>query len=140
MSPRRDASHGSRSTIEVPILGTIAAGIPLLAEEQLESTIAIDESLLADRGTMFGLRVQGHSMIEAGIYQRDIIIAREQSTAENGDIIVALLSDEATVKRFVVKKGMFYLKPENKLMDAIEVSRRKDFKILGKVIACWRRL
>jgi repressor LexA len=138
--PVRGKLHPSRTTIEVPILGRISAGAPRLAEQDLDSSIVIDGSLLAGRGRLFALRVQGESMIEAGIYQGDMIIARQQSTAESGEIIVALLSDEATVKRFIINRRLFYLKPENKQMDLIDVSGRKDFKILGKVIACWRNL
>ena len=103
-------------TLSIPILGRISAGLPLLAEEHIEEIIQIDTNLLPNttsgRG-LFGLRVSGESMIDKGIMDRDIIIARQQNTALPGDIVVALVDDEATVKSFSVSTTHIELRPAN---------------------------
>ena len=128
------------NTISVPLVGRISAGAPILAEENIETTIAIDESLVRGRGKLFALNVQGDSMIRAGIYNGDIVVVRQQSTAQDGEIVVALVGDEATVKRFSIKNGVIALKPENEAMQPIIVSHGEGFKILGKVIATLRKI
>ncbi len=128
------------STIDVPLVGRISAGAPLLADQNIETTIAVDESLIRGRGKLFALRVHGDSMIKAGICHGDIVIARQQSEAENGEIIVALLDEGATVKRFLLKGRNIILKPENDAIQPIVVFKEDDFKILGKVIATLRKL
>lgn len=128
------------STVAVPLVGRISAGSPLLAEENIETTIAVDKYLVHRYGRLFALKVHGDSMINAGIYDGDIVIAHQQSMAENGDIVIALLGDEATVKRFFRKSGMIILQPENDIMRPIKVLQMEDFRILGKVVATLHRI
>lgn len=127
-------------TIDVPLVGRISAGLPLLAEENVERTIVLDKSLLRQHGKLFALQVNGNSMIKAGICHGDLLIARQQPTAEDGDIIIALLGDEATVKRFSKKGEMITLLPENDSMLPIKIFEREDFLILGKAVAALRNL
>ncbi|MEK7447898.1 MAG: transcriptional repressor LexA, partial [Planctomycetota bacterium] len=94
----------SRS-FEIPIIGRIAAGVPILAEENIEGTITVDRNLVRNPDKVFALKVQGNSMINAGINDGDIILVREQSIAENGDLVAVLIDNEATVKRFYLEKG-----------------------------------
>jgi repressor LexA len=132
--------NGQPNTISVPLVGRISAGSPLLAEENIETTIAVDKYLVQRYGRLFALKVHGESMIKAGIYHGDIVIAHQQSMAENGDIVIALLGDEATVKRFHHKNRSVILQPENDAMAPIKVAEREDFRILGKVVATLRRI
>jgi len=128
------------STIPVPLIGRVAAGLPVFAEENYEGTISVDRSLVGRATRLFALHVRGNSMIKAGIYDGDIAIAQQQSVAEHGDIVIALLGDEATVKRFCRKKRTIVLKPENDKMELIRVNEESDFRILGKVIATLHRI
>jgi repressor LexA len=128
------------STVSVPLIGRVTAGLPVLAEENFEGTISVDRSLVGRATKLFALHVQGDSMIKAGIYDGDIAIAQQQSVADHGDIVIALLGDEATVKRFYRKKKVIILQPENNTMQPIRISEGCDFKILGKVIATLRRI
>ena len=128
------------STVSVPLIGRVTAGLPVLAEENYEGTISVDRSLVGRATRLFALHVRGDSMIRAGIYDGDIAIAQEQSVADHGDIVIALLGDEATVKRFYRKKKVIILKPENDTMQLMRVSEGSDFKILGKVIATLHRV
>lgn len=128
------------NTISVPLVGRISAGAPLLADENIETTIAVDESLVRGRGKLFALRVRGDSMIKAGICHGDIVIVRQQLTAQHGDIVVALLGDEATVKRFLVKGNDVILQPENDAMEPTMISDNTAFKISGKVVATLRKI
>jgi len=120
----------------VPIVGSVAAGQPILATENIEEYMPLPQSLVHDDET-FLLKVAGDSMIEAGILNGDLIIVRRQETADNGDIVVALLDTEttATVKRFFKEDGHFRLQPENSTMDPIIVD---DVHIAGKVIGLLR--
>ncbi|MEY8352636.1 transcriptional repressor LexA [Lachnospiraceae bacterium 54-53] len=120
--------------IKVPLLGTVAAGQPLYAEQNIESYYPIPASVLNNKET-FMLNVHGDSMINANILNGDKIIVNVESTAENGDIVVALIEDSATVKRFY-KEGWYYrLQPENDTMEPIIV---EQVRILGKVIGVMR--
>lgn len=127
------------STVTVPLIGRVAAGSPILAEENIEGMISVDRSLVHRATKLFALRVHGDSMIKAGIYNGDIVIAQQQPVAENGDIIIALLGDEATVKRFYRKNKVILLRPENDTMQPIKINGQ-DFRILGKVVATLRRM
>jgi len=120
----------------VPLVGRVAAGVPILAEENIEETLPLPAELAGD-GEHFVLRVRGDSMIEAGILNDDYIVVRKQPDARNGDIVVALVEDEATVKRFYKENGHFRLQPENSAMSPIIV---RDVVILGKVVSLMRRL
>ncbi len=119
----------------VPIVGTINAGMPIFAVENLEGYCPIPEEFNAT-GTEFALKVKGDSMINAGIYDKDIIIVKQQSDAFNGQIVVALIDDSATVKRFYKKAGKIILHPEN---DAMEDMIFDDVIILGVVKGLMRK-
>jgi repressor LexA len=131
----------SLDTLEIPVLGRVAAGAPILAEEHVESTVHVDRSLIPSSGTVFALRVQGDSMIGAGILDGDIVIARQQETADRGDIVVALIDDEATVKRFDHGPDGVRLLPENPDYAPIEVNGEDgvEFRIAGRVVGLMRR-
>jgi len=128
------------STVSVPLIGRVTAGLPVLADENFEGTISVDRSLVGRATRLFALHVRGDSMIKAGIYDGDIAIAQQQSVAVHRDIVIALLGDEATVKRFYLKKKVIILQPENDVMQPLKVSEGSDFKILGKVIATLHRI
>lgn len=123
-----------REVVNVPLIGTVAAGQPLLAEENIETYFPVPVELLPNAQT-FMLRVKGESMINAGIFDSDQIIVAEQDTAHNGEIVVALVDDSATVKRFYKEKGHYRLQPENDAMEPIIVD---DVKIIGKVVGLLR--
>lgn len=120
---------------QIPVIGRVAAGLPILAEENTEEVIAVPEEFVGT-GEHFILRVRGESMIKAGILSDDYIVVRKQPDANNGDIVVALVEDEATVKRFYKENGYFRLQPENDAMIPIIVP---SVTILGKVVSLLRR-
>lgn len=128
--------------VEVPVVGRVAAGLPILAEQNVVDTVRIDKMLVRGGKDVFALRVQGESMIEAGIHDADYIFVRKQPTASRGDIVVALLGDEATVKYYYPEKEHVRLQPANSAMAPIYV-RASDFKqsmILGVVVGVYRKL
>lgn len=128
--------------MEIPILGRVAAGLPLLAEENVIDTVHVDRMMVRGGRDVFGLRVQGDSMIEAGILSGDYIFVRHQPTAERGDIVVALIGDEATVKYYYPERDYIRFQPANSQMAPILV-RASDFKptmLLGKVVGVYRKL
>lgn len=124
-----------RNVVNVPVVGTVAAGTPLLAVENIENYFPIPSEYLPDK-KIFMLKVKGSSMINAGILDGDCVIVAQQSSADNGDIVVALIDDSATVKTFYKENGYFRLQPENDNMDPIIVRGHLD--ILGKVIGVIR--
>ncbi|CDE43258.1 lexA repressor [Clostridium sp. CAG:411] len=124
-----------REIVNVPIVGTVAAGQPILATENIESYFPLLSEDVPS-GETFMLRVKGDSMINVGIFDGDQILIKKQPVAENGDIIVALIDDSATVKTYYKENGHFRLQPENDRMDPIIVS---DLTILGKVVGLYRR-
>lgn len=126
----------NRQIINVPVVGKVTAGTPILAVENLEGHFPIAADLLPDQN-VFMLRIQGESMINSGIYDGDFVFVRQQSHASDGDIVVALIEDEATVKRFYKENGYIRLQPENELMSPILV---EDPVILGKVVGLFRRI
>lgn len=128
--------------IDVQILGRVAAGLPLFAEEQVVDTVRIDRGLLKGGREVFGLRVQGDSMIDAGILSGDYIFVKKQITAQRGDIVVALIGDEATVKHYYPEKDYVRFQPANRTMAPILV-RAVDFRatmLLGVVVGVFRRM
>lgn len=128
--------------VEIPVLGRVAAGLPLLAEENVVDTVKVDRMMVKGGRDVFGLRVQGDSMIEAGILSGDYIFVRKQSTADRGEIVVALIGDEATVKHYYPEKDYVRFQPANSQMAPILV-RATDFKstmLLGKVVGLYRRM
>lgn len=124
-----------RELVNIPIVGTVTAGQPILAVENIEGYFPLLSEDIP-KGESFMLAVKGESMINAGILDGDHIIIRKQSTAENGEMVVALLGDSVTVKRFYKEDGHFRLQPENDFMEPIIVD---NVEILGKVIGLYRR-
>lgn len=121
---------------QLPVVGRVAAGQPILAEESIEDFMALPLDFIGD-GEHFVLRVRGDSMIQAGIFHDDYIVVRKQQHANNGEIVVALVEDEATVKRFFKENGHFRLQPENDTMEPIIVPA---VTILGKVTSLLRKM
>jgi len=147
---RRDAAHSRaieivddmfnlsrREVVNVPMVGSVAAGQPILAVENIENYFPIPSEFMPNEQT-FMLRVKGESMINAGILDGDLILVRQQQTARNGDMVVALVDDSATVKTFYKENGYFRLQPENDTMDPILI--HGELRILGKVIGVFRFL
>ena len=128
----------SRGMFSVPLLGHITAGLPMLAEEQIEDWLNLPTSLVRGRKDVFLLKVQGMSMKDAGILSGDLVLVKQQKIAELNDIVVALLDDEATVKRLVKRDGKFFLKAENK--DYPNIYPEHEWSIQGKVIGVIRRM
>ena len=124
-----------REVVNVPIVGTVAAGQPLLAVENIEGYFPIPAEFMPNEQS-FMLKVKGESMVNAGIFDGDQVLVRKQSTAEDGDIVVALIEDGATVKTFHKEKGYYRLQPENDAMDPIIV--QGELQILGKVFGVFR--
>ncbi|TWI59348.1 transcriptional repressor LexA [Halalkalibacter nanhaiisediminis] len=126
-----------KKTTYVPIIGKVTAGVPITAIENVEDYLPLPEHLVSNEQT-YVLVIQGESMIEAGIFDGDMVIVRQQQTANNGDIIVAMTEDnEATVKRFFREKDYIRLQPENSTMDPILL---KDVTVLGKVVGVFRTI
>ncbi len=120
----------------VPLVGEVAAGSPILATENIETSYPLPKEMVKE-SDCFLLRIRGESMIEAGILPGDLVLVRRQNAADNGDIVVALIEDEATVKRFFKEKNQVRLQPENSIMEPIFT---KDVNILGKVIGLLRTI
>ena len=128
----------SRGMFAVPLIGRVTAGLPMLAEEQIEDWLNLPTTLVRGRKDVFLLRVQGMSMKDAGILDKDLVLVKQQKIADINDIVVALLEDEATVKRLVKKDSGFYLKAENK--EYPNIYPEHEWSIQGKVIGVIRRL
>lgn len=129
-----------REMVNIPVVGTVAAGVPILATENIETYIPMPTEMLPNPSNhkFFILNVKGDSMINCGILNGDQIIVEQQETAANGEIIVALVEDSATVKRFYKEDNQIRLQPENDTMDPIIVPSGEDVSILGKVIGLMR--
>ena len=134
---RANRESGSGS-VEVPVVGRIPAGLPIEAIEHRFGTVPVSEALLRGHGG-YALKVEGQSMIEAGILDGDYVIVRKQETADDGDIVVALIDTEATLKRFYRENDGVRLEPANRQMAPVRI-RSGDFKIQGKVVAVQRAL
>ncbi|MDL2206806.1 transcriptional repressor LexA [Eubacteriales bacterium OttesenSCG-928-N13] len=119
----------------VPLVGRVTAGVPILAEQNIEDYMVLPQDLLG-HDDVFALRVEGESMINAGILDGDFVVVRQQEDAENGEIVVAMIEDEATVKRIYKEKKHIRLQPENSSMDPIFAD---NVDVLGKVVALVRR-
>lgn len=126
----------SKKTVDIPIVGKVTAGAPILAVENIEDTYPVPADMVEGHD-VFILKIQGESMIDAGILDGDLVLVQEQKNATNGDIVVALLEDEATVKRFYREKNVIRLQPENQFMEPIY---SKNVLILGKVIGLYRKI
>ncbi|MBQ1950958.1 MAG: transcriptional repressor LexA [Clostridia bacterium] len=119
----------------VPLLGKVTAGVPILAVEEVEDYVPFSGGSHFQPGELFALRVSGTSMLGAGILDKDVVIVQRTNSAQNGDVVVALLEDEATVKRLFIEKDHIRLQPEN---DAFEPILVKEVTILGKVVSLVR--
>ncbi|MBQ8619785.1 MAG: transcriptional repressor LexA [Clostridia bacterium] len=133
---KSSAVEAESTVCQLPIVGRVAAGQPILAEESVEDYMALPVEFIGE-GEHFVLRVRGDSMIQAGIFHDDFIVVRKQQHANNGEIVVALVEDEATVKRFFKENGHFRLQPENDAMEPIIVP---SVTILGKVTSLLRKM
>jgi repressor LexA len=138
-------TRGARPTgrlVEVPIVGRVAAGQPILAQERIEDTVQVDSFLLGTNKRVYGLRVQGDSMIGDGILPGDYVFVKKQLSAEDGEIVVAMIDDEATIKRVYFEGDRVRFQPSNPRMAPIYV-RESDFRstmILGVVVGVYRKL
>jgi len=130
-----DASS-RKEMINIPIIGKVTAGMPILAVENIEDTFPLPIEYIHSNNELFMLRISGESMIDAGIMDGDLAIIEQTSTAKNGDIVVALIGEDATIKRFFKEKGHYRLQPENKNMTAIIVP---DCTIIGKLAGLYRK-
>jgi repressor LexA len=130
-----DPDRAAPVTVGVPVLGDIAAGTPILAEQNSDEVLPLPRDLVG-RGTLFGLRVRGDSMIDAAICDGDIVVVKQQPEAYNGDIVAAMIDDEATVKVYRRRGGHVMLEPRNPAYDTIPGDRAQ---VLGKVVSVLRR-
>ena len=128
--------YTSKEMVDVPIVGKVTAGMPILAVENVEDTFPLPIDFVGNSET-FMLKVRGDSMIDAGILDGDMVLVKKQNTAENGDIVVALIEDESTFKKFYKEKGFIRLQPQNQFMQPILVP---TCTILGKVAGVFRKL
>ena len=133
--PAETSGFTNANVIMVPVIGYIAAGVPISAIENLDGYVGFLPTNGRNDDNLFALRVKGDSMIDAGIFDGDIVIVKQTSTAENGDIVAAMVDGEATVKRFYKEKGHFRLQPENPAMEPIIVP---EVDILGIVVSSIR--
>lgn len=132
---RIEDNNGNDKKYHVPILGQVAAGMPILTAENFEGYITYHSQKIYEKNSLFALRVKGESMIDIGILDGDIVIVEKRTYAENGEIVVAMIEDEATVKRFYKEEGRYRLQPENQTMEPIYTN---EVSILGKVVALLR--
>jgi repressor LexA len=136
------AARASARLVEIPIVGRVAAGQPILAQERIEDTVQVDSFLLGTNKKVYGLRVQGDSMIGDGILPGDYVFVKKQLDADDGEIVVAMIDDEATVKRVYFEGDRVRFQPSNPRMAPIYV-RQSDFRstmILGVVVGIYRKL
>ena len=137
--PDSGAIVDRRPVRHVPLVGDVAAGTGTLAAENIEETMPLPEDLTGD-GQLFMLRVRGDSMIDAGIFERDYVVVRQQDSADNGDIVVAgIPGEEATVKTFLSKRGKIILRPANEVLEDM-VFDPAEITVYGKVVTVLRRL
>ncbi len=134
----KTGNNATYGTINIPIVGRVVAGYPVLSEENIEGYLNLDKQLFKSGYSLFALRVWGDSMVEAGILEGDIVLVNKQNTANNGEIVVAMVDGEATLKRFKRLKDEILLIPENKNYSIIRVNFQKDFSIIGKVVSLFR--
>ncbi|HEY5090811.1 MAG TPA: transcriptional repressor LexA [Polyangia bacterium] len=136
------ASGQDDDFVEVPLVGRVAAGVPLLAVENVEDTVRVDRFFIGQTREVFALRVKGESMIEDGIFDGDYIFVRKQLQASRGDIVVAMINDEATVKRYYPEGDNIRFQPANAAMQPIIVRKRdwKSVNLIGLVVGVYRKM
>jgi len=130
-----EKDHGFR---KIPVVGRVAAGSHILAEENIDGNIVIDSSFTKMADDCFALKVKGDSMVNAGIFEGDVVVVSSKREPVNGDIVVALINDEATVKTYENKNGKIRLIPQNDLYQPIEILNNQEFKLAGKVVGVVR--
>ena len=128
----------SANEVQIPLIGRVAAGFPILSEENVERYVPVPRALIKREGRYFALKVQGDSMINAGIQEDDLLVVNSTNRARNKDIVVALVGDEVTVKRFVSEKGKTYLKAENPAYQ--DIYPKGEWSIQGKVVGLIREI
>ncbi len=133
----KEGYYTTREMVDVPVVGRVTAGQPILAVENITDTFPLPVDFVQNSDA-FMLRIQGESMVEAGILDKDFVLVRQQPSANNGDIVVALIGDEATCKTFYREKDYIRLQPQNSSMEPIIV--KDELSILGKVIGVFRRM
>jgi len=139
-TPARAPDAPKPDLVAIPLIGRVAAGAPILAEENIEDTLYLDKFFVRE-GDLFALQVKGNSMINAGIFDGDYVFVRQQPIANRGEIVVALIGEEATVKTFYPENGHIRLQPENDQMQPIIVRHGDpDIRIVGKVAAVLRKM
>ncbi len=140
VSNRARGGFRTQATMAVPVVGRVAAGSPIMAEENYAGAIHIDSTMMPHDGPIFALVVTGNSMIDDGIFDGDYVFVRQQSTARNGEVVVALVDGEATVKRFYQEGNQVRLEPANVQMKPILVDPTHNFQLVGLVCGVYRRL
>ncbi len=133
-----DYAPGNKNEINVPLIGRVAAGFPILAQENVERYIPIPRAMIKAEGRYFALKVRGDSMINAGIFEEDLVVVNSTNAAHNKEIVVALIGDEVTVKRLIRSNGKIYLKAENPAYD--DIYPESEWSIQGKVVGLIREI
>ena len=131
-------SKKENNSIEIPILGRVAAGYPILSEENIEGSLFIDSNLIKGSGNFFGLKVRGDSIYDDGIMEGDTVIVKVKNTANNNEIVIAMIDNDTTVKRYFNNKSDIQLLPANKDFSPIKINPENEFSILGKVVGVYR--
>ncbi|HET6347239.1 MAG TPA: transcriptional repressor LexA, partial [Myxococcota bacterium] len=139
---RRELRGSPHRSVDVPLLGRVAAGEPILAEEQAQDSVCVDSAWVGEGRRVFALKVVGQSMIEAGILDGDTIFVDKRESADPGDIVVAMIDNEATVKRYFPEGDRVRLQPENAALEPIYVSAHdaRALQLMGVVVGVYRRL
>ena len=137
-APETPSEAIPRGTVSLPLVGRVAAGMPILAEQNIEESLILPSEIVGDSSS-FLLKVKGESMVEAGILDGDFVVVREQADARNGDIVVALMDDEATVKTFYRENGRIRLQPENATIAPLYPDP-SSLSIVGRVVALFRSM
>ena len=131
-------SVSNDNVVNIPLVGKVAAGTPITAVENIEDNVSVSQGFF--RGNdLFMLRVSGNSMIDIGIFDGDLVVIKQQNTCNDGDIIVAMVDDEATLKRFYLKDDHIVLHPENSMLNDIIVTQDQSFAVLGKLVGSIRQ-
>lgn len=134
-------TNSANDRVEIPIIGRVSAGSPILAEEYIEGTLTVDKSMVRQAEGVFALRIKGNSMVDAGIKDGDFVIIQQQPQVNQGEIAVVLIDNEATVKRVYREKDTIRLQPENESMPPIIIDpKKKDISIIGKIKGVIRKM
>jgi len=128
----------NKNEVNIPLIGRVAAGFPILAQENVERYVSIPRALIKSEGRYFALKVRGDSMVNAGIYEDDLVVVNSTNVANNKEIVVALINDEVTVKRLMFRQGRPYLKAENPAYD--DIHPQGEWSIQGKVVGLIREI